>query len=286
MPPDERTRPGPRELTADALLTGPRGRSLCVNLLDDRLAPPGKRARRAWLGALDAATRGDARRCARKLSECTAIADLSGFPFDGSALMAGLVAAVDFASYRREPDPEDQGFAREAAREALRPVAEAVAVAAAGLLDARWWTEAVNGNQHYTQFLDQNSVPEPQLTGATELVAACLAGTRDDERSARDRTEDPASSSIDQWWSSPQRSGLPVTTRGLASLGAVGLALREAGPWRRPARCWPVAPQDGARVYDVCGPSQWAELWTATRLTSASPAVITGGEQLDSSAAG
>lgn len=69
-------------------------------------------------------------RCAGKLTECARIAGLPGTPFDGRALLAGLVAAVDFASYWQEPDAEDRGFAGEAAREALRPVAEAVAAAA------------------------------------------------------------------------------------------------------------------------------------------------------------
>ena len=141
-------------LTADALLAGPRGRSLCVNLLDDRLAPLGRRVRGAWAGR--AALRTDREiRCAaaRKLSECAGIADLSGTPFDGSALLAGLRAAVDFAWYWQEPDDEDRGFAGEAAREALRPVAEAV-VAAAGAPDVRWWTAPVDrGRQRYTQFL-------------------------------------------------------------------------------------------------------------------------------------
>jgi hypothetical protein len=86
--------------------------------------------------AVDAARRGDAKRCARKLNKCTAIADLSVVPFDGSALMA-----------------------------------------AAAVPDVRWWTEPVNGIQRYAQFLDQNSLPEPRLTGAAELVRAWLADT-------------------------------------------------------------------------------------------------------------
>jgi len=111
---------------------------------------------------------GDAERCARKLSECARTADLSGTPFDGSALLSGLRAAVDFAWYWQEPDDEDQGFAGEAAREALRPIAEAV-VAATGTPDARWWTEPVDrSRQRYTQFLDQHPLPEPLLTGAAE----------------------------------------------------------------------------------------------------------------------
>ena len=261
MPSAELAPPGHPGLTADALLAGPRGRSLCAHVLDDRLTAPGGRVRRAWVGAVDAAQTGNAKRCATRLRRCTAIADLSGIPFDGSALQAGLVAAVDFASYWREPDAEDQGFASAAARKALRPVAEAVAVAAAALPDVRWWTEPVDGHrQRYTQFLDNHSLPEPVLAGAAGLVRAWLANTRDDERSAPDRPEEPAASYGGRWWSSPAHSGLPVTTRGLPTLGAVGLVLVEGGPGGLPARCWPVAPQDGARVYEVWGPGQWAEL--------------------------
>lgn len=227
--------PGQHALTADALLAGPRGRSLCVNLLDDRLTAPGGQVRPA--------------------------ADLSGTPLDGSALLAGLVAAVDVSSYWRKPDAEDQGFADEGARGALRPVAEAVAAAAAGLPDVRWWTEPIDSSrQRYTQFLDRDPSPEPLLTGAAEFTAAWLADTRDDEQSAGDRPEDPAAQYGGQWWSTPTPSRLLVTTRGLPALGAVGLALVEDGLGWQSARCWPVAPQDGARVYEIGGPGQWADL--------------------------
>jgi hypothetical protein len=210
--------------------------------------------------ALSAARRGDAERCARRLGKCTSIAGLSGIPFDGSALLAGLVAAVDFASYCEEPDAEEQGFADEPAREALRPVAEAVAVAAARLPDVRWWTEPIDSSrQRCTQFLDQDPMPEPRLTGAAQLVQAWLADTRNAERSAHDQPEDRGPYS-GPWWSSPARSGLPMTTRGLPSLGAVGLALVEHGAGGHSARCWPVAAHDSARVYEICGPGHWAEL--------------------------
>ena len=43
--------PGEHGLTADALLAGPLGRSLCVHLLDDRLTGPGGRVQRAWADA-------------------------------------------------------------------------------------------------------------------------------------------------------------------------------------------------------------------------------------------
>lgn len=51
-----------------------------------------------------------------------------------------------------------------------------------------------------------------------------------------------------------------MTTRGVPTLGAVGLALVEDGLGWRLARCWPVAPQIGARVYEIRGPGQWAAL--------------------------
>jgi hypothetical protein len=211
-----------RGLTADALLAGPRGRSLCVNLLGIT-GPPGT-------------------------------------PFDASALLAGLQAAVDSARYWQEPDAEDQEFAGEAAREALRPVAEAV-VAAAGAPEVRWWTAPVDrGRQRYVQFLGEHPLPEPTPAGAAESAAAWRANTLKDERSAHDRPEDPAASYSGRWWSSPALSGLPVTTRALPALGAVGLALTEDGLGWQSARCWPAGADDGARVYEIRGPDQWAEL--------------------------
>src|SRR5260221_12356817 len=103
-----------------------------------------------------------------------------------------------------------------AACEALRPVAEAVAVAAAGIADVRWWTEPVDrGCQRYTQFLDQRPLPEPVLTGAAESAGAWLADTRDDEPSAHDRPEDPTPSGADRCGSRLGLPRLPDTTPGL-----------------------------------------------------------------------
>lgn len=246
-------------LSADALLAGPRGRSLCVNLLDDRLSPGG-RVRRAWPRALHFIRTGDSARGASRLTKCARIADVSGTSFNRGALLAGLRAAVDFASYWHEPDAEDQGFAAEAVREALRPVAEAV-VAAAGARDVRWWTAPVDRDrQRVAQFVDQHPQAEPLLTGAAESVGAWRADTLDDERSARDRPEVPAASQSGRWRSSPAPSLLPVTTRALPALGAARLALVEDGLGWQSARCWPVAPKEGARIYEICGPDHWAEL--------------------------
>jgi hypothetical protein len=254
--------PGGHELSADALLAGPRGRSLCVDLLDGRLTTPGGRVRREWSAACSSALRGDAKRCASELRECVRIADLPGSPFDGGALMASLQSAVDDASYWDEPDAQDKTFADAAARQALRPVAQAVAVACVS--DVRWWAEPLDGGrQRYTQFADgQDPLQQPQLGGAAALARAWKEGTLEDERSGRAWPRDPSVFYSGRWWSSPALSGLPVTTRRLPSLGAAGLALVEDADghgWEL-ARCWPVAPQDGARVYEISGPEQWVGL--------------------------
>ncbi len=119
---------------------------------------------------------------------------------------------------------------------------------------------ADRSGQRCTQFLGRHPRPEPLLAGAAESLEAWLAGTREDERSAPDQPEDPATSGSGPWWSSPARSRLPATTRRLPGLGAAGLALTEDGLGWQLARCWPVTPRDSARVCEIHGPGQWAEL--------------------------
>jgi hypothetical protein len=253
-------------LTADALLASPRGRALCLQLLDDRLAAAGPEVEQTWLDALDAAAAGDTEGCARKLGECTRNAGLDGTPFDDSALLAALQDVVGGAVYWAEPDEEDRGFATGAAREGLRPAAEAVA-AAAGSPGLRWWSEPADfGCQRYTQFLGTRPEPEPRLAGAAARAGAWRADTVADEPAARPATEHgptsapPGGRPGGRWWSSPAASRLPATTRARPALGAVRLVLAEGGPGARAARCWPVTPGGGARVYEIGRPDQWAEL--------------------------
>jgi hypothetical protein len=40
----------------------------------------------------------------------------------------------------------------------------------------------------------------------------------------------------------------------------VGLALVEDGFGQRNARCWPVSPRPGARIYEISSPEDWTEL--------------------------
>ena len=209
-------------------------------------------------------------RCAKKLGECTRVAEVSTLPFDGRALLAGLIAAVDSASYWAEPDGEDRGFASEAVREALWPVAEAVATAAraAGVC---WWSSPTDRDQQrYVQFLGRHPLPVPLLAGAAESVGAWLADTLGDSGSSDDLLGDadaPYGGRYGgRWWSSPVTSRLPVTTRALPGLGAVRLVLGEGLLGWQSARCWPVVAENDIRVYEVSGPDQWAELVGRYRL--------------------
>jgi hypothetical protein len=72
---------------------------LCAHVLDERLTEPGSQVPRVWGDAVHAVRTGDARRAASKLAECVRMAGLPGGAFDDSALMAGLAATVDLASY-------------------------------------------------------------------------------------------------------------------------------------------------------------------------------------------
>jgi len=103
------------------------------------------------------------------------------------------------------------------------------------------------------QFLGDHPLDEPLLSSAAEAVTTWRAKTLHRELAAD-------TSSSGTWWSDPALSGLPVTTRALPGLGAARLALVEDGLGWQSARCWPVVPQDGARISEVRDPGQWAEL--------------------------
>lgn len=241
---------------AETLLSGPRGRRLCWTLVWNRMA--GENPAPAWDRVWEAtAVTGDLSGRVTELASCVALADPASMAAGEPALLAALGWVTDTAAYWGEPDTEDRALGHDAVREALLPIAEAI-TAAPG---TRWWASPVAlDSQRYAQFLDSHALPPPQLTGAAEMLVAWRAATVEDERSARDRPEDPSAPYSGHWWSAPALSGLPVTTRALPGLGAARLVLLEDSLGWRSARCWPLAPRDGARVYEVHGPDQWTEL--------------------------
>jgi hypothetical protein len=158
--------------------------------------------------------------------------------------------------YWQEPDDEDLALADPVVRGALLPMAQALISAPA----ASWWaTPAATTHQQYVAWLAEGGSP-PSITGATAELAAWRTALIEEERAAQKRPKALTASVSGHWWSTPAHARLTSTTRSLPGLGAVGLALVEDGLGWEEARCWPMEPQTGARIYEVSGPAQWAEL--------------------------
>lgn len=234
---------------AEELLSGPRGRRLCWTLLDPGGYP-------GWDRVWDGAMSGNLAGLTSELAACVAHTDLDALAAaDELTLLAALVQPVETAMYWQEPDDEDLALAAPAVREALLPVARAVTAAPA----AGWWpAPADRDRQQYVEWFGEDDY-SPALTGSAGELAAWRDSVMEDERSSK-RTADPAAAISGPWWSAPVPSRLPSTTRSVPGLGAVRLALVEDGLGWREARCWPVRPRPGARIYEITGPQEWAEL--------------------------
>lgn len=231
---------------AETLLSGPRGRALCWAVLRDGSRGHAEFGEPARSGVLARVTAAD----------LAALAAAS----DELSLWTELADVVGRAVYWQQPfdAATDRVLADEAVRAALLPVAEAI-TAAPGT--RWWWSPAAVDGQCYAQFLDEHSLPEPRLSGAAGLLRTWRADTVADEVAAGDRPADPAAPWSGHWWSAPSwLSGLPVTTRALPGIGAVRLVLVEDSMGWRSARCWPVAPRAGARIYEIHDAGQWTEL--------------------------
>lgn len=236
---------------AEDLLSGPRGRRLCWSLLDAGDCPGWDRV---WRGGMS----GDLAGLTADLAARVAMTDLDAIAAspDELSLLGALAEPVATAMYWQEP-VGDQALADPAVREVLLPVAQAVTAAPA----ARWWPAPVAlDRQHYVEWVSEPRPPLPALTGTAAELAAWRSALAAEERSARERPDGPAANWSGHWWSTPRPSRLPSTTRSIPGLGAVGLALVEDPFDWREARCWPVEPRPGVRIYEISGPQRWAEL--------------------------
>jgi hypothetical protein len=244
-------------LTAEALLAGPRGRRLCWELVNDALTS-GPEPPACWNGVWQAMHAGDLSGRLDDFSVCVARASPVALAADPAAVLPALRRSVGSARYWQEPDAEDQALTPAAVADALRPVAAALADTPA----SGWWASPMaSASQRYAQFLGSgHPFDEPQLSGSARRVAAWRAATVAEEDSARGRPAEPLGAWSGHWWSDPAMSGLPVTTRAASGLGALRLVLVEDTLGWTSARCWPLAPRAGTRVYEVDGPAAWASL--------------------------
>lgn len=236
------------------LLSGPRGRRLCMQLVSRYLGFPGPHG---WYGALvgtdrlletiEAATNG------QLLAELASASEQA-------VMLGALTDTVDNAWHWGEPDEEDQALAQPPIARALQPIARAVAASPA----AAWWVEPLAPDrQLYVQWLDSPRLEPPQLAGAADELGNWRQHTVADETGAEDAPDDPLAAITGVWWSSPGwPARLPVTTRALFAGAAVKLWLEEDGSGNTVARCWPLRARQRPRVYEIAEPQDWSALAT------------------------
>lgn len=262
-----------------ALLVGPRGRRLCLELAGTAARRPATPEGAAYTRAAFIATYHlDP---GAGTSRVMFGADLTGpgpaptpqevarlldaVPLDGiddRTVLDALAGAVDSARYWQEPDGEDVLAATPAMREALTRVAAAIITSGA----ATWWSTPVDRAAQWTvafEGADTPLTPSPAATRsatARERLSRWRTATAQDEVQAeQERPADPRALWSGAWWSTPPRD-LARTTRGLGPLGPVGLWLVEDSWGWEAAESRSLALPAGATVYEVTGPEAWVHL--------------------------
>ena len=227
----------------DFLLDGPRGRRLCLGLLDTS-QPLGSLAYYA------------ARSPAELPALIGAVAEAS-VPLDAASLLDALETAVSTAMYWQPPDETDVLLQHPSLIAALEPVARLVA----GAVETAWWSTPVAvDDQHRVQWTDVSSRPLPTPTSTSDRLARWKAHTLADERRAAERPADVTALFGGEWWSIPAHAELVTTTRALPGLGAAKLRLVEDGFGWTGADVTPLRPLAATRTFEITGPGAWVEL--------------------------
>ncbi|MBD7994306.1 hypothetical protein H9639_03215 [Arthrobacter sp. Sa2CUA1] len=231
-----------------ALLAGPRGRGLCLELA--KLAAP-RRPGESYGSTLLPAP-GLSRESEQVLRT------LAGIPerpqFSSADLHRSLVRIVRQAAYWQPPDETAQLLTEAEPCRALLPLAAAVVRSPA----AAWWSEPAAPVTHCVQWIQTSTVPgtsPPALQGAGPALARWRAGITTQEANT------PFSTGwTGRWWSSPTLSGVVSSTPAVPGNGPAGLQLVEdALDWTL-ARSYPVRAAPGTRIYEIHGPGDWQEL--------------------------
>jgi hypothetical protein len=239
------------DATGADLLSGPRGRRVCLSLLAE--TDPRLRAleRRAEVG------RASLHFVSTLKDLVTEASEQLPSEFGEFALMTALLESVDAARYWQEPYEVDRLLADPRVQAALAPVAEAVASSP----EAAWWSTPLDRErQRYVQWLDETPGEPPALVGARPQLEQWKARTVADELQSRERPYGLAENVSGYWWSAPQLVPLVTTTRALPLLAAVGLVLVEDTFGWQQARVWSLRPASDARVFEITGSDAWAEL--------------------------
>src|SRR5688500_9623228 len=124
--------------SVDALRAGPRGRRLCMALVEDPAAP----TMLPFPYLVHMHRQAPARALADPLRSAVAATDVGAIAetVDPRAFLDALLTSVTTAMYWQPPDEHDRALTDPRLAELLRPIAEAVLEAPA----AAWWSRPVN----------------------------------------------------------------------------------------------------------------------------------------------
>lgn len=167
---------------------------------------------------------------------------------DEDAVRLALRMSVDRAMYWQPPDGADVVAAMPAVLEALRPVAAAVVTSRT----AAGWSSPLRSEQWAVDWREPTDASPLPSDPSTRLAQWTAALHDDEERAARERPRDVRANWSGNWWSLPYDL---LTTRGDV-IDALDLVEDSLG--------WEVAtviPVRGAgRVLEIRSPDDWADL--------------------------
>ncbi|WP_448061178.1 hypothetical protein [Cellulomonas hominis] len=175
-------------------------------------------------------------------------------------LLPALSRTVATAKGWQPPDAEDVVLANPAVSAALLPIAEALCA----VPGAQWWSAPLDRDaQVRTRFEPQVAADRPRGSAA-ERLRRWRTATLDAERDfARRHAEQPDGLLGGTWWVTPALVRLDLTTRTLADAGSAALWLTEDELGWQAAELVPCSVDPAARVLEIAGPADWAELVAA-----------------------
>jgi hypothetical protein len=278
----------PVSLTAADLLSGPRGRRLCLELALTPPSEPSEAAESLAHAVFYASYNLDPGRGTSVVlfgpggdepTPTPSPADVAGLleavPLpncDQATLLSALGMAVDRAMYWQPPSGEDVLAGAPEVRSALARVAAAVASSEG----TEWWSDPMESREQW-------SVSFEDVTGAGPIVERTAKEILDrwkplqieeEALARRDRPADPSASWSGSWWSRPAL-GLMSTTRAVPGHGPMGLRFVEDGLGWQAATVEKVQVPVDARILEIDGPAAWA------RLVQSYPLDVTAGRRHD-----
>lgn len=267
--------PGPRSLSADDLLVGPRGRRLCAEVafavaafrvacsVDPETEAETSRALSVGWAVLPSPEdlAAELARAVPTLSRwglLSAGAPPAGADLSPEGVSLALTASVDAARYWQPPDEWDGALALPGSDEALRPLAELLV----GTTATAWWTDRLDlDDQHEVEMVDEAA---PTVRGQLVGAAGRLTRWRTD-RDLEDTMHVGSDRGLEHaaggdWWTLPLFAGLVRTTPTVPSTAPAALCYPEDSFGWSDARSWQLRAVRAPRVYEIDGPDDLSAL--------------------------